>query len=111
MAIRPITDTLRHIGRGTYLDRVSEELAKVVKHIEEHGGAGAISLHIKVKRANRGGALLITGTHDVKLPKAAADDALMWSTPEGNLQASDPAQSQLEFQVVKDQRPQRTAGD
>jgi hypothetical protein len=95
MSVRPITDTLRRIGRGAFIDRASEDLAAVVKHVEEHGKPGVVLLEIKVSKANRGGALVVEGRSTPKMGKPAAEDALLWPTPEGNLVDADPAQREL----------------
>ena len=100
MSVRPITDTLRKIGRGSFIDQASDELAELVRQIEETGKAGALVLHIRVSKANRGGALIVEGKHELKLPKAPPSDALMWATPEGNLVDRDPAQHELPLRDV-----------
>jgi hypothetical protein len=100
MAIRPITDTLRKIGRGAFLDTISAELADLVRQVEEHGKAGTLVLRIKVSKAGRAGALVIEGKHELQMPKPPAEDALLWATPEGNLVDSDPNQKQLDLQSV-----------
>jgi hypothetical protein len=100
MSARPITDTLRKIGRGSYLDTISQALADIVKSVEEHGKPAALVLSIKVSKAGRGGALVVEGKHEVKLPKPPAEDTLLWATPEGNLVDSDPAQAQLDLRGV-----------
>ena len=100
MAIRPITDTLRKIGRGAFIDAVSDELAALVRQVEEHGKAGTLVLKLKVSKAGRSGALVIEGKHELQMPKPPAEDALLWATPEGNLVDSDPSQKQLDLQSV-----------
>lgn len=110
MSIRPITDTLRRIGRGTYIDRASEELARLVRDVEEHSKPGTLVLTIRVSKAARGGALVVAGKTDLRLAKADADDALMWSSPEGNLLDADPHQTQLDLrQVANNDAPLKTA--
>lgn len=100
MSVRPITDTLRRIGRGTFIDQASDELAALVRQVEEHGKAGTLLLAIKVSKANRGGALIVEGRCETKLPKRAPEDALLWATPEGNLLDRDPAQGELPLREV-----------
>lgn len=100
MAIRPIIDTLRRIGKGVFLDRISEELARVVREVENTGKPGILNISLRVSQANRGGALVVEGKSEVKLAKPAAEDALMWSTPEGNLLDRDPNQGELPLREV-----------
>jgi hypothetical protein len=69
MSTRPITDTLRHIGGGAFIDTASDKLAELVAAVDSSGKAGRIDLTITVKKATRGGAMHITGK--VKLTKPA----------------------------------------
>jgi hypothetical protein len=64
---RPITDTLRHIGGGVFIDTASDQLADLVTAVDASGKQGHIVLTISVKKATRGGAMLITGK--IKLTK------------------------------------------
>lgn len=56
MSTRPITDTLRHIGGGVFIDTASDKLAELVAAVDQSGKAGRIDLTISVKKATRGGA-------------------------------------------------------
>jgi hypothetical protein len=98
--IRPITDTLRHIGGGVFLDTASDKLAELVSAVDASGKTGRIDLAITVKKATRGGAMHITGK--VKLTKPADEpmEALLFATPEGNLIADDPHQQKLDLKSV-----------
>ena len=57
MSTRPITDTLRHIGGGVFIDTASDKLAELVGAVDQSGKAGRIDLTISVKKATRGGAI------------------------------------------------------
>jgi hypothetical protein len=98
--IRPITDTLRHIGGGVFIDTASDKLAELVAAVDSSGKQGRIDLAITVKKATRGGAMHITGK--VKLTKPAEDamEAMLFATPEGNLVTEDPYQRNLELKSV-----------
>ncbi len=100
MSARPITDTLRHIGGGVFIDTASDKLAELVAAVSETGKAGKIDLSISVKKATRGGAMHITGK--VKLSKPAEEpmEAMLFATPEGNLVADDPHQQKLDLKVA-----------
>ncbi len=100
MSTRPITDTLRHIGGGMFIDTASDKLADLVAAVDSSGKAGRIDLAITVKKATRGGAMHITGK--VKLTKPAEEpmEAMLFATPEGNLVADDPHQKKLDLQPV-----------
>lgn len=100
MAVRPITDTIRNIGGGVFIDTASDKLAELVAAVDNTGKAGRINLTITVKKATRGGAMHITGK--VKLTKPAEEpmEAMLFATPEGNLVADDPYQQKLDLKVA-----------
>ena len=43
MSVRPITDTLRHIGGGVFIDTASDKLAELVAAVDSTGKAGALT--------------------------------------------------------------------
>jgi len=100
MSARPITDTLRHIGGGVFIDTASDKLSELVSAVESSGKSGKIDLTVTVKKATRGGAMHITGK--VKLTKPAEEpfEALLFATPDGNLVADDPHQQKLDLKVA-----------
>ena len=53
MSTRPITDTLRHIGGGVFIDTASDKLAELVAAVDQSGKAGRIDLTISVKKATQ----------------------------------------------------------
>lgn len=98
--IRPITDTLRHIGGGTLIDEASDKLATLVAAVDSQGGTGKITIELSIKKATRGGAMHLTGQVKVTKPKELPMEALMFATPEGNLVADDPNQMKLDLKTV-----------
>ena len=98
--IRPITDTLRHIGGGVFLDTASDQLAELVAAVDSSGKTGRIDLSITVKKATRGGAMHITGKVKLTRPAPEPMEALLFATPEGNLIADDPHQQKLDLKSV-----------
>ncbi len=52
---QPITDTLRHIGGGVFIDVASDKMNELVNAVSETGKAGTLVLTITVKPAARGG--------------------------------------------------------
>ncbi|MDE2441079.1 MAG: hypothetical protein KGP14_08640 [Betaproteobacteria bacterium] len=100
MSIRPITDTLRHIGGGVFIDIASDKLAELVAAVDTTGKAGSIDLKIKMKKATRGGAMHITGTVKLNKPAEEPMEAMLFATPEGNLVADDPHQQKLDLKSV-----------
>lgn len=97
---RPITDTLRLIGGGTFIDQASDQLAALVAAVDSSGKSGKITLDITIKKATRAGAMHLTGK--IKLTKPAEEpmETLLFATPEGNLVAEDPSQKKLDLRQV-----------
>lgn len=100
MSVRPITDTLRHIGGGVFIDIASDKLAELVAAVDSTGKGGSIDMKIKMKKATRGGAMLITGTVKLNKPAEEPMEAMLFATPEGNLVADDPHQQKLDLKVA-----------
>lgn len=48
--MKPITDTMHHIGNGFFIDTASEKMAELVKRVNESGKPGKIDLTISVKK-------------------------------------------------------------
>lgn len=87
MGIRPITDTLRHIGGGIFIDTASDKMAELV-------------IEIGCKKATRGGAMHLTGKVTLKKPAEDPMEAMLFATPEGNLLSEDPKQTKLDLKVA-----------
>lgn len=100
MSVRPITDTLRHIGGGVFIDTASDKLAELVAAVDTSGKSGRIDLTITVKKATRGGAMHITGKVKLNKPAEEPMEAMLFATPEGNLVADDPHQQKLDLKVA-----------
>lgn len=95
---RPITDTLRLLDGGAFMDQCSDLLAETVKGVEETGKAGKLTITLDLKKA--GGAIAVRGKVTNKAPEALPDETLLWATVEGNLVTDNPAQRKLEFRDV-----------
>lgn len=100
MSARPITDTLRHIAGGVFIDMASDKMAELVSAVDASGKAGKLTLEVSVKKATRGGAMLVTGKVKLTKPAEEAMEAMLFSTPEGNLVADDPRQQKLDLKSV-----------
>lgn len=107
MAVRPITDTLRHLGAGVMLDDASEKLAELVKLVDETGKPGSITLKINLRRATAG-ALAVTHEVTVKKPPEPKVETLLFPTVEGNLLTHDPRQQALDLKTVEVVQPSAT---
>ncbi len=100
VSARPITDTLRHIGGGVFIDTASDKMNDLVTAVDASGKAGKLTLEVTVKKATRGGAMHITGKVTPKKPAEDAMEAMLFATPDGNLVADDPRQQKLDLKSV-----------
>lgn len=100
MSIRPITDTMRRLHGGTFLDECSEKLASVVRSVDETGKAGRITITLDIKKQN--GALSVLAKVTDKTPEPAPDADLFWPTVEGNLSLDNPNQRRLDLRSVEE---------
>ena len=98
MSVRPITDTLRLLQGGTFLDTASEKLAEAVKSVDETGKAGKLTITIDIKKTGAAVSLLAKVTN--KAPEASPDPDMFWPTVEGNLSTDNPNQRKLQFGEV-----------
>ncbi|MCG9105604.1 hypothetical protein LH433_02385 [Laribacter hongkongensis] len=98
---RPITDILHELRRGDLVDEASDALKEVVTAVEQTGKAGELTLKLIVKPASKGtGTMVIADKLTKKMPELPRGETIMFSTPEGNLQTSDPRQKIMEFKVA-----------
>ena len=102
MSIRPITDTLRILQGGLFLDQCSDKLAAIVKGVEETGKAGKLTITLDVKKA--AGAVSVLAKVSDKTPEEAPDADLFYATTEGNLSVDNPSQRKLDLRSVEPQK-------
>lgn len=95
MAQRPFADTLRRIGRGKFADKLADDLQRLTTEVQETQRAGSLVIAIRIAPAAKGGALVIEGKSDIKLPKTEPLDTLMWAGDDGELVDHDPRQTQI----------------
>lgn len=96
---RPITDTLRLLDEGAFLDKCSEQLAALVRGIEETGKPGKLQITLALKRGTKG-AVLITPDVTTKVPEQKADATMLWATSDGSLTVDNPKQQKLDLRQV-----------
>lgn len=104
MAVRPITDTIRHIRGGEFIDEASDALAELVRAVEATGKGGKVVLEISVKKMSRD-ANGVSGKVKLSKPFEAPESTLMFPTPEGNLLTEHPLQQKLPLVQVAASQP------
>lgn len=102
MNARPITDTLRLMNGGIFIDQCSEALAGLVKGVDETGKSGKLTITLNLKKS--GGAIEIAPNVTTKTPEPKPDSTLLWATNDGNLSVDNPAQRKLDLKVAEKPR-------
>jgi hypothetical protein len=102
MGVRPITDTLRLLQGGMFLDQCSDKLSEIVKGVDETGKAGKLTITLDVKKV--GAALSVLAKVTDKTPEEPADADLFYPTVEGNLSVDNPNQRKLDLRQVDEPR-------
>lgn len=86
---------------GALHEELSEELAALVKAVQDHGKAGSLSLTINVKPGAKGTrTLVVTDDVKVKAPKGDRPASMFFSDEDGNLSRNDPTQPELPLRRV-----------
>jgi len=98
--VKTITDTLRLIGGGSFMDDAEVRLTELVKAVNETGRNGKVELIISVKKTTRGGAMLITGKVKSTLPTGEPMEVVLFATEHGQLTPDNPIQQCLDLRVV-----------
>jgi hypothetical protein len=99
MGTRPITDTLRLLDEGAFIDRCSNMLARLVRSVEETGKGGKLQITLQLKRGAKG-ALLISPEVTTKVPEPKLEPTMLYATVEGNLTTENPKQQKLDLRQV-----------
>lgn len=86
--------------RGGLAAELSEKLTEVVRACEKTGKQGNITLQFKVKARGNSGEMLISPVVKSSVPEHDKGEAIMFSTPEGNLQLQDPRQGDLDLKTI-----------
>ena len=96
---RPITETLRLLQGGLFLEQCSEQLAELVKGVDDTGKPGKLVITLALKKSS--GAIEIVATVTNKTPEPKPDSDLLWPTVEGNLSIDNPHQRKLDLRVAE----------
>jgi len=100
--MKPFTETLRQLDRGTLIEDLETELAEVVAAVRETGKAGKLKLTLTIKPANSGNVetLLVNTAVDTTKPTPERGVTLFYATDENELLREDPKQFKLELKTL-----------
>lgn len=96
MARRPFMDTLRDVRGGEVVDDMAAKLQELVQAVQSTGASGSLTLTLDVSPMKGSTeAVILKDTIKLKKPEIKSKGTLMFPTPEGNLQRSNPNQREL----------------
>ncbi|TAM23391.1 MAG: hypothetical protein EPN60_15080 [Nevskiaceae bacterium] len=99
---RPITDVLRDINGGKFVEQMTEELADVVGAVRATGKKGSLTITLNFKKA-KGLETAITTSYDfkAKAPEFEKPDALFFADNRNSLLTDNPEQKTIGFKAVE----------
>ncbi|NDV11649.1 hypothetical protein [Crenobacter caeni] len=99
--MRLISDVLRDVRHGELIEDATTAMAELVKLVDETGKPGKLTIELTVKPASKGtGTMVVSDKMTIKKPELPRGETIMFGTPEGSLQLSDPRQKTIEFKTV-----------
>lgn len=104
---KSITQTLALLQGGTFIDICTEQMAELVKGVDETGKSGSLTITLALKKA-AGGALEIASKVTAKVPEPKPDSDLLYPTNEGNLVVDNPNQRKLDLKPAEQSKELRT---
>ncbi len=101
-----ILDTLKAIDRGGFVERLNEELGKVVKGVFLTDGKGSLTIKLDLV-PNGEGQVTVKPDVKAKVPIKPVRPSIFFATVDGALKRDDPRQSRMELEP-DDPRDMRT---
>lgn len=97
--------TVSELRSGRTQQELSETLNDLVGKCRDTGKKGAITLKISII-PDKGdtGQYFLTDTITTKEPEFERGQTIMWGTPDGNLQRTDPSQGELNLRAVSEEQ-------
>lgn len=103
--------TLNSMDYGVTPEELSDELAEVVQAVRDTGKQGTVTLKLTIKPESiSNGQVSITPEVKANAPQMPRDKALMYFTPDNNLQREDPRQKKLAFEAVEGGKAEQEQG-
>jgi hypothetical protein len=102
--------TLNTMDYGVTPEELSDSIAELLQAVQDTNKKGTLTLKLTVKPESiNAGQISITPDIKLTAPKYPRDKALMFLTPENNLQREDPRQTTMEFKTVESSQKQPMA--
>ncbi len=95
------TYTLNNMDYGVTAEDASDEMAEVLQAVKDTGKQGTVTVKLTIKPESlQSGQVSITPEVTSKAPQLPRDKAMLFLTPDNNVQREDPRQKKLEFESV-----------
>lgn len=100
----PASKQIPTVNSG-WLDReLGEAMSDAVRACLAHGKQAEVTVKLKITPQNIShGTVKIAHDVTTKLPKEKREGGIVFATPDGNIQANDPAQGSLNLKAVEEQ--------
>ena len=97
--------TVSELRGGRAQSELSEALNDLVNKCRDTGKKGDLTFKVSIS-PDRGdtGQYFLTDTITVKEPQFERGKTIMWGTPDGNLQRTDPSQGELNLRAVNEEQ-------
>lgn len=92
---RSFTEVCKEVDKGRLLERLTEQLAEVVRSVKETGKIGELGLKLKIR--SNGEAISVEAVTAVKVPDVGIRTSLFFADDDGNLTRNDPKQAELDL--------------
>lgn len=92
---QPFMKMIAELRYGSLLDDLTEKMQELVNACNSTGRKGSLTLTINLS-PGKGGEVAITDKIVSKVPELEKGSSIMFITPEGNLQRSDPRQMTID---------------
>lgn len=110
---KPITDVLREIRGGVFVQEASEQLEAAVLRSQESGQASELTIKIKIKPSGANNRIMtVQPSVTSKLPaKPETQEASVFFADRGSLVRDDPEQKKLPFAERREAQMAKTGTD
>lgn len=98
--MKPITDTLREINNGKFVEEITAEFADLVRNAMTTGKKGKLVVQLTVKPARGGRTMTLDADYKYSVPEYDRPTEHFFVDTNGSLLRNDPDQKQLDLRNV-----------